>query len=278
MCITAIALNAHPNYPFVLLFNRDEAFERPTSEVIEWADQWDGIVAGRDLMGGGTWLGVNKDGKFVALTNFTDEDEELIQQYQANPSTSIQAGNNIGYLTRGYLPLRLLRRGANFTTELEYIWQERSRYKSFNLFAGDMKNSELYYLSVNQKGAFQGVKKLDEGVYCMSNTDLFTEWEKTKKLKGDLENFLSSHNDLTNADLLPLLTTEFNDNEPPEKESSVFIRAYEGEMFGTPATRGTVSSTAIVLNSSGEVSFLERTWSKDQRVYIDTEKRFAISN
>lgn len=173
MCITAVALNAHPEYPFVLLFNRDEAFERLTAVMAEWSEPWEGIIAGRDLMGGGTWLGISRDGKFVALTNFSDEDEELLKQMQARPSNSVDAHEDIGYLTRGHLPLRILRKDADVLAELNAIWGERSRYKSFNLFSGDIKQNRLYYLSVNQADhAFKGIKSLGEGIFCMSNTDI----------------------------------------------------------------------------------------------------------
>ena len=35
---------------------------------------WDfgGILAGRDVEGGGTWMGMNKSGRFAALTNFKE--------------------------------------------------------------------------------------------------------------------------------------------------------------------------------------------------------------
>jgi uncharacterized protein with NRDE domain len=46
--------------------NRDEFFGRPAAPPGEIEA---GIVAGRDLQAGGTWLGVNRHGLFVAVTN-----------------------------------------------------------------------------------------------------------------------------------------------------------------------------------------------------------------
>ena len=54
--------------------NRDEFFRRETEPLHEWADA-PGLLAGRDLSGGGTWLGVTRDGRFAALTNYRAPDE-----------------------------------------------------------------------------------------------------------------------------------------------------------------------------------------------------------
>mmetsp|Transcript_29339 Transcript_29339/g.29074 ORF Transcript_29339/g.29074 Transcript_29339/m.29074 type:complete len:181 (-) Transcript_29339:12-554(-) len=177
------------------------------------------------------------------------------------------------------IPLRILRKNVNISNELQDIWTERSRYKSFNLLAGDIKNNEVYYLSVNQaENAFSGLRRLNEGVHCMSNTDISNEWEKTKRLKADLENFLKNNDRFSTLDLVPLLRTEIKYDEPPENEASIFIKPYPGEMFGTPATRGTVSSTIITLNTSQEITILERTWSKDEISYSDANKSFILTN
>src|ERR1700758_3566007 len=49
--------------------NRDEFFRRDAEPMHWWTDA-PGVLAGRDLTGGGTWLGVSRDGRFAALTNY----------------------------------------------------------------------------------------------------------------------------------------------------------------------------------------------------------------
>lgn len=44
---------------------------RPTKEAHFWDDAPE-ILAGRDLKGGGTWLGITKTGRFALLTNFRE--------------------------------------------------------------------------------------------------------------------------------------------------------------------------------------------------------------
>lgn len=72
MCIAVIS-TAHPNYPLILLDNRDEFINRPTSKASFWP-QHPTVFGSRDLLRPiqGTWLGVTKDGKIAVLTNFRE--------------------------------------------------------------------------------------------------------------------------------------------------------------------------------------------------------------
>ena len=56
MCVAAFAWQAHPRWLLVAIGNRDEFHERPAAPLAEWES---GILAGRDLKSGGTWLGVS---------------------------------------------------------------------------------------------------------------------------------------------------------------------------------------------------------------------------
>ena len=68
MCLIVFAHHAHPKYPFILLANRDEYYERPTLEMGFWEEEPD-LIGGRDLRAGGTWLAMNRSGAFAAVTN-----------------------------------------------------------------------------------------------------------------------------------------------------------------------------------------------------------------
>src|SRR5579864_7075567 len=67
MCVAAFAWQAHPRWLLVAIGNRDEFHERPAAPLARWGDG--GIVAGRDLLSGGTWLGVSEAGRFGLVTN-----------------------------------------------------------------------------------------------------------------------------------------------------------------------------------------------------------------
>src|SRR5580658_78801 len=70
MCLILVAWRAHPHYPLVLAANRDEFHARAAAPAAWWPQPQ--ILAGRDLSAGGTWLGVARDGRFAALTNYRD--------------------------------------------------------------------------------------------------------------------------------------------------------------------------------------------------------------
>ena len=71
MCILFVAVNQHKDYPLIIAANRDEFFKRRTSQSHIW-DSEHGIIAGKDLQAGGTWMGISKRGYIASLTNIRD--------------------------------------------------------------------------------------------------------------------------------------------------------------------------------------------------------------
>jgi len=78
MCI-ALLSTAHPEYPLILLSNRDEFLDRPTASAHWWKPPHEHVLGGRDLqrLEQGTWLGLTRDGRIAILTNFRDEGAEI---------------------------------------------------------------------------------------------------------------------------------------------------------------------------------------------------------
>jgi uncharacterized protein with NRDE domain len=66
MCLLAMWLGLDPRTPLLVAANRDESFSRPSAPPAEVEP---GVVAGRDLESGGTWLGANRHGLLIAVTN-----------------------------------------------------------------------------------------------------------------------------------------------------------------------------------------------------------------
>jgi len=80
MCI-AILTSAHPDYPFILLNNRDEYLHRPTAEANWWAEPDTQVLGGYDLHrpAHGTWLGVTRQGRIAVLTNYREQDASVVE-------------------------------------------------------------------------------------------------------------------------------------------------------------------------------------------------------
>ncbi|HRP80757.1 MAG TPA: NRDE family protein, partial [Flavobacteriales bacterium] len=81
MCLIALAYKAHPRFPLIVAANRDEFMDRPTEPAHWWKDA-PGIFAGRDKRAGGTWMGINRRGRFAAITNY----RQMQMQFPAGPS------------------------------------------------------------------------------------------------------------------------------------------------------------------------------------------------
>ncbi|KAF1352528.1 NRDE protein-domain-containing protein [Delphinella strobiligena] len=78
MCI-ALLCTSHPDYPFILLNNRDEYLTRPTARATFWDPPNSHVLGGRDLQRAirGTWLGITKQGRLAVLTNYREQGQEV---------------------------------------------------------------------------------------------------------------------------------------------------------------------------------------------------------
>jgi uncharacterized protein with NRDE domain len=65
MCTLVVAARIIPEFPLVVVANRDEQKGRASSP----PSRWPGFIAPRDEVAGGTWLGLNDHGVFVGITN-----------------------------------------------------------------------------------------------------------------------------------------------------------------------------------------------------------------
>ncbi len=68
MCLLLIAVDATPEFPLLVLGNRDEFHARASASAQPWVED-ERVVGGRDLVAGGTWLALHSDGRFAAVTN-----------------------------------------------------------------------------------------------------------------------------------------------------------------------------------------------------------------
>ncbi|MCP4161613.1 MAG: NRDE family protein [Deltaproteobacteria bacterium] len=235
MCLIFFAYNSHPKYKFVLSANRDEFLNRPASKISEW----DGIYAGKDLQSGGTWLGINKKGKFCAITN--------IRRIEQIPNAPTRGKIVTNYLTGKDSP-------KDYLTELI---KDSDKYNGFNLILGD-KNSCFHFNNMEKK-----INDLESGIYGVSNASIDTPWPKLEKGKKEFSQLLKDDR-LNKEDFFKLLR---DDSKPPVEQlpetgvglewekilSSIFITS---EAYGTRCT-------SIITMNEKEVNFFERTYDKD---------------
>ena len=165
MCLIVLAWRPGHAQPLLLAANRDEFYERPSQPLAEWPDI-PGVIAGRDLQAGGTWLGVGPGGRFAALTNIRDP------------------GQAQGNRSRGELPVAFLTSNHSIEDFLHELHEQRRHYSGFNLLLGD--SQQLWHFNSLTGRA----RPLAEGVHGLSNADLDTPWPKLQRAKQALHNGL----------------------------------------------------------------------------------------
>src|SRR5712671_4450077 len=144
MCLILLAWRSHAAYPLVVAANRDEFYARPASPAGFWSDR-PAVLAGRDLMAGGTWMGVERSGRFAAVTNYRGAHE---------PS----AAHSRGALVTGFLP------GSQAPAAyIDSVFGQQNSYSGFNLLVADGR--ELWWMS-NRGGA---PRRLEPGIYGLGN-------------------------------------------------------------------------------------------------------------
>jgi uncharacterized protein with NRDE domain len=239
VCLILFAWKLSAEFPLVVAANRDEFHARPTAGAGFWDDR-PAILAGRDLEGGGTWLGMTRSGRFAAVTNYRD------------PAPGPASAASRGLLASGFLA------GAEAPGAFAArVATEGGAYRGFNFLAGDRE--ALWWVS--NRGA--GARALAPGIYGLSNHLLDTPWPKVTQGKRRLQGAL----ELVPA-LEPLLeiladTKAASDAELPdtgvgtERERLLSAARIVSPVYGTRC------SSALVVGADGRVCFAERAFAAD---------------
>lgn len=170
MCLIVFAWKLVPGMPLLAAGNRDEFYERPAAPADWWEDHPQ-VYAGRDLRGGGTWLGITKSGRFAAITNIRAPSEKR----QEAPS-------------RGGLVADFLRGEMSPEKYVASISERAGHYNGFNLLVGDRE--QLIWYSNGPCDDPRNGKPLEPGLYGLSNGMLDTPWPKVVRSKAQFASLL----------------------------------------------------------------------------------------
>lgn len=233
MCLIVVGWRVVEDFPLVVAANRDEFYARPSAPAGRWPDA-PGVVGGRDLEAGGTWLGVAEHGRFAAVTNVREP------------------GKPPGRCSRGALPAHFLMGDA---AAADYVGGVvGSDYAGFNLLVGD--GAQLCYLS-NRDGA---PRCLPPGIYGMSNHRLDTPWPKLLTARRAFASALPKLPDV--ASLFALLADDgiAPDSDLPNTGVSLEWERRLSAIFVRSAEYGTRASTVLAVRRDGSLRFEERSF------------------
>lgn len=250
MCLVFFAYETYPGCRVLLAANRDEFYERPTAPMAFWADA-PNILAGRDLVAGGTWLGIHSDGRWAAVTNYRDP-----------------AAHRNDAASRGELIRSFLSGPTSAIDYLDHVAAETANYNGFNLLVDDGRH--LGYLSSHTPRP----SVLAPGIYGLSNHLLDTAWPKVSAGKRRFRRLLSTEA-VSTHELMDLLADR---NVPPDKdlpETGVGLdwERRLGSMFIVSAAYGTRCSTVLRIGNNGRVDATERTYATVNGAVSGSEDR-----
>lgn len=235
MCLIVIAWRAREDLPLIVAANRDEWRERPAKPAHWWPD-CPRLFAGRDLRAGGTWMGVTREGRFAAVTNYRDPADKR--------STAC---------SRGTLVTEFLLGSDSPARFLSNLSERAHEYNAFNLILGD--GVGLFYY-----GSREGVPRaIEPGVHGLSNHVLDEPWPKVIRGRVAMEAALE-HPDPADP-LFDMLSdrTCAPDEELPQTGVGIEWERRLSPPLITGADYGTRASTVMAVSASGAVRFEERT-------------------
>lgn len=193
MCVLALAWRPDPRWLLVAAGNRDEFHARAAARLADWADM-PGVVAGRDLVSGGTWLGVSREGRFAVVTN-----------------------------VRGDAPVAGRRSRGDLVTAVltDAPGGAPGEYGAYNLISAGRAEATF---ATNRPAPARFA--LAPGLYGLANAGLDEPWPKAVRLKAILADWLET----PAADIAALL--DGLGEEVPEDPalSGIFIRS---PVYGT---------------------------------------------
>jgi uncharacterized protein with NRDE domain len=203
------------------------------------------VLAGRDLLSGGTWLAVNTRGEVSAVTNVRE----------GTPET--------GRISRGELPLQAL---TDSRDQLDgYLIEKADQFSGFNLV--HLTTGDGWYFS--NRDAHPG-RQIHRGVYGLSNHLLQTPWPKLLRLREAAGNTIAAagHNaEKLHKELIPLLqdSTPAPDHLLPDTGVGLETERFLSSPFIVGSDYGTRATTVVTVSASGDVEVTEQTWGPDAK-------------
>lgn len=237
MCIAYLAIGAHKDWPVFIAANRDEFHQRPCQPAAPWPNRPD-IIAGIDVQGGGTWLGVTTAGRYALITNYRDPGKVLADAP-----------------TRGDLVRRFLEGDTPPSEYARSLSATAGDYNGFNLIVGDL--SEAVYLG--NRSPDSAVVSLEPGTYILSNHLLDTPWPKAERLKQALDAYPIEHLSESLTDVFHILKdgTVADDAALPSTGLTLERERLLSSPFIVSPDYGTRCSTIVALRADGHSIFSE---------------------
>ena len=248
MCVLAFAWRLDPKWPLVLAGNRDELHARPAAPLHRWPEA-PHVLGGKDLLSGGSWLGVSEEGRMAVVTN--------LRGFGA-PAP--------GRPSRGQLVSDILIGAGEWAHPAA---ADLGGFNPLSLIVVEEGEAAFY---ANRPASRR--KALPPGLYGLSNGDLDEPWPKTRRLKQALADWLSADQGL--EALFDVLADESRptDAELPSTGLELERERLAAAIFIRNALYGTRCSTVVRAGADGRGEIAERRFEPDGRASGFTRMEF----
>ncbi|AWF82942.1 hypothetical protein BTJ40_20125 [Microbulbifer sp. A4B17] len=255
MCLLLFAYQCHPNYPLLLIANRDEFYQRPTAAAARWPGTE--LIAGKDLEALGTWAGISP-GRIAAVTNIREPGKPEPEEA----------------LSRGEIPQKFLC-GQDSPEEFNQSLQLQ-RYRGFNALLFDIQNKNDLLCAGNRHKPFI----FRRGIHGISNGAPDEPWPKVERGKAGLAGIVPGAKQLVTFEnfVEPALEMLKDRTPAPDQQlphtglpleieralSPVFIQIDADSSAAAPMLRnggyGTRASTVITIDERGASQLWEQSF------------------
>ncbi len=257
MCLIIFAYQTRQDFPLLVVANRDEFYKRASETSHFWPDKPD-ILAGRDNLANGTWLGISKRGRFAAITNGIETKANHMKKY-----------------SRGSIVVDFL---AGEMSARQYALEIHSRIGSFNgfhLIIYDMQS--MYYIDSQCNIFSKRACELPAGIYGLSNAGLHSDWPKCEIGKNKMSKIIS-RDAFDLEDLFTVISSRKLASKSHLEKLGLFEKKdilLSGQFVSTE-DYGTRCSTAISISSKEKVSWIEKSFDSSCRLTGSIYKTFNL--
>ncbi len=242
MCLIVFAWQVIPGAPLIAAANRDEFYDRPAAAAGAWP-QHPKVYGGRDLKGGGSWMGITQEGahgpRFAALTNIRGPQERRLDA----PS-------------RGALVADFLSGDMNAEDYIKMIDGGSAAYNGFNLVLGD--RDRLFWYSNRGADDERNGKELAPGIYGISNSLLDAPWPKVVRAKAEFASLLCQGAPEDAFFEMLADTTRAPDRRLPDTGIELDLERVLSSVCIETAGYGTRTSTVVKLYNDAPAELHER--------------------
>lgn len=245
MCLIVWNWQPGSRTELILLSNRDEFHERPALPVHWWdcdpTTPQTQVLAGKDLQAGGTWLGVSRNARLAAITNFRS-------------GTALRPDAR----TRGELVSQFLQGTQDAADFVQTLQTQCADYNPFNLLVFDGQR----LLGLESRHA--RIVELAPGWGGVSNADFNTPWPKLQRLQQRAQALPDTADRDTWHDHALLLLQDRTPAAPQDLPQTGVSQALEqalSPIFIDLPHYGTRSSSVVTVNE--RIRYTEQVYAGD---------------